>query len=142
LKKFRTAVGSVKRQNKAVDRHTGLSGAQIRMLVCIDATPGIAVGELASTLGIHPSTASNMLDSLERDGQILRRRIASDQRVVKLFLSDRGRSIVGLAPEPARGGLQRALTKLPLPTLEALDRTMDELLAQMSAGERTQESAK
>jgi DNA-binding MarR family transcriptional regulator len=142
LIKFRTAVGFVKRQNNAVDRQTGLSGAHLRALICIEATPGMSVTELARELGIHASTASNMLDVLERDGHVGRRRIASDQRVVKLFLSDQGRSTLRLVPEPNRGALQGALLNLPLPTLKALDRTLDALLAHMGAGESVGRSAK
>jgi DNA-binding MarR family transcriptional regulator len=142
LKKFRTAVGLFKRQNNAVDRLTGLSGAHLRALICIEAAPGMSVTELARELGIHASTASNMLDVLERDGHIGRRRIASDQRVVKVYLSDQGRSTLRLVPEPQRGALQGALLNLPLPTLKALDRTLDALLAQMGAGESVGNSAK
>jgi len=142
LKKFLIAVGFVNRQNYAVDRQTGLSGAHLRALICIDAAPGMSVTELARELGIHASTASNMLDVLERDGHIGRRRIASDQRVVKLFLSDQGRSILRRVPEPHRSALQGALLNLPLPTLKALDRTLDALLAQMGAGESVGNSAK
>jgi len=142
LGKFRTAIGFVKRQNNAVDRQTGLSGAQLRALTCIDATPGISVTELARELGIHPSTASNMLDVLQRDGHIGRRRTASDQRIVKLYLSDQGRSILRQVPEAQPGALQGALLNLPLPTLKALDRTLDTLLSQMGASESVGDSAK
>jgi len=114
----------------------------MRALICIDATPGMSVTELAREIGIHPSTASNMLDVLERDGHIGRRRIALDQRVVKLYLSDQGRSILRLVPEPQRGALQGALQNLPLPTLKALDRTLDALLSKMGAGESIGNSAK
>ena len=142
LCKFRAAVGLVKRQHSAVDRRTGLSGAQLRALNCIDASPGMTVSELARELGIHPSTASNMLDGLEREGHLGRRRVATDQRIVSLYLSDQGRSTLRSLPEPQRGVLQRALIKLPSHTLKALDRTLGELLSQMNASESGGERAK
>ncbi|MCF8178438.1 MAG: MarR family transcriptional regulator [Sulfuritalea sp.] len=103
-----------------IDPSHGLSGSQLWALWHISAHPGQRVSELASTLHIHLSTASNLLDKLETRGLIRRERRDADNRVVRLYLAEPGLELVKGIPGPMQGHLRRALRDVPAPVLDGL----------------------
>ncbi len=133
LMNFRIVVRTMRNHYRRVERACGVSGAHVWALAQIAATPGINVSDVAHQLAIHQSTASNMLDKLERAGLVSRVRSADDRRVVRLQATARGRRIVERAPPPVRGALQQALVDLPLSRLAALRDELGELLHRMHA---------
>jgi DNA-binding MarR family transcriptional regulator len=118
---FRAVVRAIRRHYQQVEDACGISGAQLWALVHVDEAPGLRVGDLARTLAIHQSTASNMLDKLESAGLVARRRNDQDQRVVQLFITARGRRVLARAPRPLRGVLQQGLLDLPAESLARLN---------------------
>lgn len=78
-------------------------------------------------LGIHQSTASNLLDKLEDRGLVERRRREPDQRVVRVYLSDRATALLGESPDTSQDRLWNALQRLPDDRLERLAQDLDEL---------------
>jgi len=58
-----------------------------------DAPEGMRIGELAESASISAPTASRMIDTLEKDGLVARRRSASDRRAVAITLTDHGRAM-------------------------------------------------
>ncbi len=103
-----------------IDTSHGLSGSQLWALWQISAQPGQRVTELADALHIHPSTASNLLDKLETNGLIVRKRGDVDNRVVRLHLSAAGLKLVKEIPGPMKGRLRQALQQVPAPILAGL----------------------
>ncbi|MCF8200300.1 MAG: MarR family transcriptional regulator [Sulfuritalea sp.] len=103
-----------------IDPSHGLSGSQLWALWHISAHPGQRVSELAATLHIHLSTASNLLDKLEARSLIRRERRDADNRVVRLYLAEPGLDLVKSIPGPMQGHLRRALRDVPAPVLEGL----------------------
>ena len=141
LKQFRIVFRSVKRHFQWVEAQCGVSGAQLWALGKVGESPGLKVSELAKALAIHQSTASNMLDRLELLGMIRKERISSDQRVVRLHLTAKGKKVLASAPQPFQGVLPDALAALPAPVLAALDRHLTTLIETMkvkdSSGQAT-----
>jgi DNA-binding MarR family transcriptional regulator len=84
-------------------------------------------------LSIHPSTASNLLDKIEKAGLIRRERNSVDQRVVKLYLTAAGDKALEKAPQPLTGILTHALGQLPDDALTRLNQDLAALIAQMGA---------
>lgn len=103
-----------------IDRSHGLSGSQLWALWQISAQPGQRVTELAETLHIHPSTASNLLDKLEARGFVRRERRDADNRVVRLYLDEAGVNLVKEIPGPTQGLLRHALQQVSEPVLVGL----------------------
>lgn len=120
LQQFRVVVRSVRTHYDRVERRSGLSGAQLWALARIDERPGIKVGELARALAIHQSTASNMLERLVTLRLVTKRRRGSDQRVVTVFTTARGKAALKSAPQPLIGVLQQALSELQPEALQGL----------------------
>jgi DNA-binding MarR family transcriptional regulator len=109
---FRQIVASAKSHFQAVQKTFGITGVQLWALWQISARPGLNVGHLARHMSIHQSTASNLVERLHAQGLIRREKKRSDQRVVRLFASQAGRSLLQRAPDPARGVLADALWRL------------------------------
>jgi DNA-binding MarR family transcriptional regulator len=65
----------------------GLNHAQVLILSHLWHEDGQAQNALAQALHITPPTATSTLQRMERDGWIKRRRDATDQRVVRVFLT-------------------------------------------------------
>jgi DNA-binding MarR family transcriptional regulator len=72
---------------------------------------GMAQNVLAQALHITPPTATNTLQRMERDGWIERRRDATDQRIVRVYLTDKARALRAEARTTFRE-LDRELTSV------------------------------
>jgi len=131
LKQFRVLLRSIKRHYQWVEQESGLSGAQIWAMAEIAGAPGIKVSDLARQLGVHLSTASNMLRRLEELTLVKRLRIGEDHRVVQLKLTAKGKKMLQIAPRPLVGLLQQALADLPRRRLDALHADLGEVIRLM-----------
>jgi len=131
LRQFRVIFGAVRQHFKAIEKACGVSGAQIWAMAALRQTPGMKVSELAQALSIHASTASNLLDKIEKAGMIRRERNTVDQRVVKLYLTAAGEKALEKAPQPLTGILTHALGQLPDKSLDRLNQDLATLIAHM-----------
>ncbi len=140
LTQFRIVVANLKQHYHDIEKTTGVSGTQLWALIAIDQQPGIKVGSLARELAVHQSTASNLLDRLAELGHIERLREDSDQRVVSIYLTAKGREAVKAAPKPAMGLLQNALLSLPQNRVAGLHAHLEELIRTIGVKRRGDEA--
>ena len=131
LRKFRVIFGAVRQHFQAVEKACGVSGAQVWVMSTLAESPGMRVSQLANALSIHQSTASNLLDKIEKTGLIRRERSSQDQRVVQLYLTEAGREALDRAPKPFTGLLTYALGKLSPEVLATLSQNLDQVIAGM-----------
>lgn len=123
LKDFRIIFRSVQAHSRWVEKESGLSAAQLWMMWELFNEPGLTVSGLAKVLSIHQSTCSNMLDKIQKKELVYRQRSTDDQRIVRLFLTEKGTSLLATAPRPAQGALTDVLLRLP-----------DEVLVELESG--------
>jgi DNA-binding MarR family transcriptional regulator len=71
----------------------GLHHAQGLILFQLWQEDGISQRVLAQALHITPPTATNTLKRMERDGWVNRRRGESDQRIVRVYLTEKSRRL-------------------------------------------------
>ena len=121
-------VRSIQSGMQNIEGSHGLSGSQLWALWQISAQPGLRVTELAEAQHLHPSTASNLLDKLEARGLVRRERRDTDNRVVRLYLTDPGLALAKDIPGPMQGRLRLALREVPLPVLQGLLRGVASVL--------------
>ena len=140
LRQFRVILGALRRHYASVERSSGVGGAQLWALAQIGVAGELTVGELAHGMGIHSSTASNLVRQLLEQGFVRKLRARGDQRVVCLSLSAAGRRVLSRAPRPVEGLLQAALLKLPPKALDRLHEDLQALIARM-AGEHSEDAA-
>jgi DNA-binding MarR family transcriptional regulator len=79
---------------RANDPDGGLTLSQYGLLEPLADRAGARVSELAEEAGIAPSTASRILDALERRGIVARRRDAGDRRGVAIALTPKGERVL------------------------------------------------
>lgn len=133
LRQFRVIFGAVRQHFQSVEKACGVSGAQIWALAALRDAPGLKVSELAQAMGIHTSTASNLLDKIEQAGLLRRERSHTDQRVVRLYLTAAGEARLAEAPQPTTGILCHALDQLPDDMLSRLNEDLAALIGRMGA---------
>ena len=71
----------------------GLYHAQGMILFHLWREDGMAQNVLAQALNITPPTATNTLQRMERNGWIRRRRDKTDQRIVRVYLTNKARAL-------------------------------------------------
>lgn len=71
-----------------------LTTSQLRALFTLGKSVEVTAGELAKCADLNPASVTAMLDQLEANGIVERRRAAHDRRVCMVSLTDKGRSIV------------------------------------------------
>jgi DNA-binding MarR family transcriptional regulator len=70
---------------------TGLSPAGVGILRMLTLRDGQKSSEVAARGWSTPATVTSVVDTLERDGYVERRRDDEDRRVVRLFVTEAGR---------------------------------------------------
>jgi MarR family transcriptional regulator for hemolysin len=96
----------------AMSRH-GVRVGQNLVLEALWRSDGLTPGELAQRLHVTTPTVVKMATRMEAAGLLSRRRDPRDARLVRLYLSDRGRSL--------RGAIERELRQLEARALASLD---------------------
>jgi DNA-binding MarR family transcriptional regulator len=91
---FETLAQAVRRARGAVAQDTPgrLTLSQYSLLLPLSSSDTARVSDLAAGAGIAPSTASRILDALERRSIVRRTRSVEDRRGVTVTLTDHGRS--------------------------------------------------
>lgn len=133
LQRFRIIIRTAQQHSAWIEKQTGITGAQLWALQELADQASLRVGELATRMALHQSTASNLLDRLEEQKLVARSRDDNDQRVVRVNLTDAGRKKLAEAPKPARGILPEALRTMSPGELTALEGVLDQLVAKLGA---------
>ena len=103
LKSIRRARGRV-----STRRGLELTMSQYHLLEALADAGELNVGRVAEAAGVAAPTATRMLDSLERDGIVVRRPCPADRRAVTVTLTAKGARLV-TAKRAAVGEQRRAL---------------------------------
>lgn len=136
LRRFRIVFNAVKTHFQQVEKMAGVGGAQLWALSVIYAQPGIGVNDLAKSMDIHQTTASNLVKSLVSIAMVEVSKEGPDRRTVQLYLLPAGQRVLKKAPGPFSGVLPQALSQLDTATLNRLDHDLGLLLAQLEIDER------
>lgn len=133
LRLFRIIFKSANRHFHEIEKKIGIGGASLWALAEIDSNQTLTVSQLAQSMSIHQSTASNLIEKLEKDGYIQRMRSEVDRRVVFLSLSLTGKELLNKAPIPHRGMLPDALSQLNEDQLVSLKSLLTEVIDLMQS---------
>jgi MarR family transcriptional regulator, organic hydroperoxide resistance regulator len=102
---IRSAVGELlgaERRLRARDqqRRDRMTYAQTRALIALADSGGtaadVSAGQLAKAADLHPATVTAMLDLLEEEGLVVRRRSDADRRCVLVALTPEGQALLEL----------------------------------------------
>ena len=115
------------RHGHKLRKEFGISGRQLAVLRHLLRVGTCTVGEMSSLLYISDATTSKLLERMERDGYIKRRRCEEDNRKVLIDPTDAGREIAARAPMGAIWRMRVRLPELSVEELENIDRAMAKL---------------
>jgi DNA-binding MarR family transcriptional regulator len=76
---------------KGMPPHPDLTTAQMHCLVVIGELKNPTMSELSEELGVHPSTATALIDALVEHGLVERHDDPSDRRIVRVTHTEQGR---------------------------------------------------
>lgn len=111
----------------------GLTGPQLWALKALQASSRMSMGELAAALAVHQSSASILVNRLEKRGLVRRMRGRLDHRFVDMILTRRGAALAADAPEAAQGRLLHALEAMPPREVRTIRDAVDRLVQAMEA---------
>ncbi len=110
----------------AFARH-GVHEGQQYILLCLWAEDGLAPGELAKRLGLATPTVTRAAARMEAAGLLRREPHERDRRLVRLFLTDRGRALEKDIGREIDNLSERALASLDTSERAALVRYLDSI---------------
>lgn len=80
--------------SRHMERNLGISGPQRLVLREVGRHPDIQPGELATILGVHPSTITGLVDRLVERGLLLREQREDDRRASRLRITKVGQRLL------------------------------------------------
>jgi len=92
------------------------------------------VSDVAAIMGVKPPAASAAIDSLEREGYVVREPDPEDRRVTMVSLTDLGREVLAGVEAKRREAMARMLSVLSAEDVGHLVRIHRQLLEAMEAG--------
>ncbi|MBI1881721.1 MAG: MarR family transcriptional regulator [Chloroflexi bacterium] len=97
MEEFMTVMNEVSRTMKAHFQRAlqayGVHAGQQFILKCLWEEEGLAPGEIAERLGLETPTVSRAVQRMERAGFVQRQPDPADARLVRVYLTDSGRSL-------------------------------------------------
>jgi DNA-binding MarR family transcriptional regulator len=108
---------------KAFERDTGVGAPRWFLLEMIAGEEGLSQGDVCRRFEQDPSRITRLAQALEADGLVRRERDGEDSRVVRLYLTDEGRGLVGTFPgrrEAFERRVERAMSEGELRELRRL----------------------
>ncbi len=117
--------------SKRMARTLGVTGPQRLVLRVVGQVPGIAARDLASALGLHPSTLTGVLDRLERQKFIVRTVDPKDRRRARFVLTAKGRGVDAARKGTVEAAVKRALARATPATIAGTRRMLGLLVAEL-----------
>ena len=99
-------------RSKELLKRTGLTAPQLAVLQTLRRQGALSGRAVAEAVSLSQPTVTSILDRLERDGLVVRKRSEADRRVVHVRLTESGRERVGAAPELLQAGFLREYRRL------------------------------
>ena len=95
------------RMKHAFEREVGLSAATWFLLAMLIDEDGISQGEVSQRFEVDPSRITRLAQRLEGEGLLRRERDPEDNRVVRLYATEEGRSLIESRQERRDGFEER-----------------------------------
>ena len=124
----------IKKRGRDILSDFEITTPQFLALVVLKDKPGITMGELCERLFLACSTATDLIDRMEKNGYLDRNRDPEDRRVIRLSITGKGKDIISQVINARRRYVESILAQL---TQEEIDQrsALEKLDALMVAGE-------
>lgn len=125
-----------KGKEKILAVEMGLTLPQFFVLMIVNAKNNCKMSELAKELSLNFGTATGIVDRLVRDGYLKRERDEKDRRIVRIYLTDKGKDIIAKIHEKRQEKLVSLLEKFEEKDFEDLFAIFQRTLPAIVAGLR------
>jgi len=132
LAQLRALIAALSASARTVERRTGVTNAQLFLLLQLSSEGPLGIGELAARAHTQPSTVSIVVSRLERAGLVTKGRVAEDRRSVLVDVTKKGRELAKHAPVPPTERLLAALESLSTSDAAALERGLGPLVKSLA----------
>lgn len=96
---IRQILRATEQQARTLSRESGLTASQLLLLQILDTLGEATAGTITQRLGITQATTTVLIQKLERNGLVRRRKGDTDRRHVWISLTDRGMARLREAPD-------------------------------------------
>ncbi|MCM2333563.1 MAG: MarR family transcriptional regulator [Anaeromyxobacteraceae bacterium] len=104
-----------------------LSAPQVHTLLALGHEGALAMGDLARRVAVTEKTITGLVDRLQRDGLVERRRDGADRRVIHVGLTAAGAALAGRLDAEVLQALTRLLSRLGAADRRDLFRIIEKL---------------
>ncbi|MGI6619900.1 MAG: MarR family winged helix-turn-helix transcriptional regulator [Bacillota bacterium] len=125
----------IKKRGRDILSDFDITTPQFLALVVLKDKPGITMGELCERLYLACSTATDLIDRMEKNGYLERNRDPDDRRVIRLSITEKGQNIIDQVINARRRYVDSILKQLTQEEIDQLERSLEKLDALMVAGE-------
>lgn len=125
----------IKKRGRDILSDFDITTPQFLALVVLKDRPGITMGELCERLYLACSTATDLIDRMEKNGYLERNRDPDDRRVIRLSITEKGQDIIDQVINARRRYVESILSQLTQEEIDQLERSLEKLDALMVAGE-------
>lgn len=116
-----------RRVTRAIAEEHGLTGSQLWVLKMLEPVGRASLSELSDRIRAKNSTMTGIIDRMERDGLVARRRSDDDRRVVNIELTAKGKALASGVQAPPTHLFRSLLESLPDRDAAELERIMTKL---------------
>lgn len=93
-KNIRQASVIIRKRGRDILADFDITPPQFNALLVLSEASGLTMGELCDRLYLACSTATDLIDRMERNGLIERERDANDRRVIRLKVTEKGFAVI------------------------------------------------
>lgn len=119
----------IKRRGRDILQDFDITPPQFDALLILKNNKGnsLTIGELGERMYLACSTATDLIDRMERNGLVERARDANDRRVIRLHVLEKGYQMVEAVLTARKRYLSEALVDVPQADIESMIKTMTQL---------------
>ena len=117
----------VKKRGRDILVDFGITNPQFNALLVLRENPNITMGELCDKLFLACSTATDLVDRMEKNGFLERKRDTQDRRVIRLSISEMGNRVISEVVAARRRYVSSILEKLTEEEIIQLAQSLDRL---------------
>ncbi len=117
----------VKRRGRDILADFGITNPQFNALLALKEKEHMTMGELCEKLMLACSTATDLIDRMEKNGFIVRTRDTQDRRVIRLAVSEKGQQVITEVLSARRRYVASMLEKLSEEEKTQLAQSLDRL---------------
>jgi DNA-binding MarR family transcriptional regulator len=130
-KNMRYINGIIKHKGREILKNYGITTPQFIALQWLLEDGDLTIGELSNKINLAFSTTTDLVDRMEKNMLVERKRDTKDRRVVRIHLLDKGKEIIQEVIEKRQQYLAEVLYEMSTSDVSALDETMRVLLEKM-----------